>query len=247
MKKITALIITFVLAIGLFEATTRPFPVKAATSPASKSAATSTASPSASPEETTLELKKRIEKVVEEKRDQIRGVINNLLSDKYGFIGEVTRLSQEALTIKQNGDSRILPFTEKTIVIRKGKRITPAEIEVGNWVTILGSGTNEKFSPEILIVSATSLKPTPKTIMIGTITKIAKTSITILPRGGQGEETLQLTKTTKFENFDGGAIKVTDLDKDISILTISTRNEGNQLELSTARALTDVRATQNER
>lgn len=216
-------------------------------SPASKSAATNDASPSATPEETTMELKKRIEKVVEEKRDQVRGVISNLLSDKFGFVGEVTRLSQEALTVKQNGDSRILPITEEMTIVKNGKKITAEEIEVGNWVTILGAGTNEKFSPEIIIVSANSLRPKQKVVMLGTITKIAKTSITVLARGDQGEQTFLIPKVVKYENADGGALKITDFDEDLSVLVVGTRNDKDQLELSTVRSLTDVKATQNER
>jgi hypothetical protein len=217
----------------------------AATAPATKSAVSSDASPSASPEETTLELKKRIEKVA--KRDQVRGAISNLFSDKFGFVGEVSRLSQEALTVKQNGDSRILPLTENITIVRAGKKIKAEEIEVGNWVTVLGMGTNEKFTPEIIIVSASALKPKQKVVMLGTITKITKTNITIMARGDQGEQTFILPKAAKFENADGGTLKVTDFEEDLSVLVVGTRNDKDQLELSTLRSLTDVKATQNER
>lgn len=220
--------------------------VVAATTPASKSASNN-ASPSASPEETTLELKKRIEKVVEEKRDQIKGVISNLLSDKKGFLGEVSRLSGEALTIKrQNGDTIILPLTEKIIILKANKKITAEDIEVGNTVTIVGYESNDQFMPEFILVS-TAARPKSKQVLLGTITAIARGKFTIKARGAEEEKVYIIPTKAKFENVDGATLKVTDFDEDIAVLVIATENDKNQLELSTIRALTDVRAVNNER
>ncbi len=205
--------------------------------------ASENSSPSATPEETTLQLKKRIEKVVEEKRDQIKGVLTHLLSDKHGFMGEVSRLSQEALTVKQNGDSRIIPFSENLVIIKKGKKIKPEEIEVGNWVTVIGSGTSDKFTPEFILVSTESLRPKDRVVEIGTLTDLGKTAIKVMQRGSADNKEYILTKATKLENVDGSAVKLSDFEEDLSVLVIATKNSKDQWEVVRLRALTDVKSS----
>lgn len=240
-KNCTTVLITLLVTSFTFLPFLAPTPVFAIT--ASNSAKESDASPSATPEETTMELKKRIEKVVEEKREQVKGVISNLLSDKHGFIGEVSRLSQEAITVKQNGDSRIIPITEDITIIKKGKKIKAEEIEVGNWVTVIGSGSIEKFEPEFILVSPESLRPKDRTIALGSLTTVGKTALKIKPRGSSDEREFLIVKTSKLENVDGSAIKLADFDEDLSILVIATKNTKDQWEVVRARSLTDVKSS----
>lgn len=233
--------LAFVFSSFVFLAILAPTPVFAATA-TNSAKESSNASPSASPEDTTMELKKRIEKVVEEKREQIKGVISNLLSDKHGFIGEVSRLSQEAITVKQNGDSRIIPLTQNLTIIKKGKKITAQEIEVGNWVTVIGSGSTDKFTPEFLIISTESLRPKDRVVTIGSLTTVGKTSVKIMQRGSSEEREFLIAKTSKLENVDGATIKLTDFDADLSVLVIATKNTKDQWEVVRIRSLSDVKS-----
>lgn len=216
--------------------------VIAATTPATKSATTKATAtpiispsptPAASPEQTAEELKKRIEKVLGEKKD---------FSEKTGFIGEVSRLSQEALTVKQAGGTTIIPFEDSIAILKKGKRITAQEIEVGNWVIVIGSKSDNDLKPDFIIVSAESLRPKTKTVVIGTITSIAKSKLTIITRGSNEEKTFTLVRGTKYENADGTTVKVTDFDKDLSVLVVSSQAENDVFNVTTLRALSDVKA-----
>ena len=235
-----SLLYFFLIIFSFVFLLTPPATVFAAT--ASNSAQDSNASPSASPEETTMELKKRIEKVVEEKRDQIKSAISNLLSDKHGYIGEVTRLSQEAITVRQNGDSRIIPITDDLTIIQKGKKIKAEQIEVGNWVTVIGTGAAEKFKPEYIIVSAESLRPKDRVVMIGTLTAVGKTTVKVQQRGTSEVREYSVVKTSKLENIDGSAIKITDLEEDLSALVIATKNAKDGWDIVRLRTVTDVKA-----
>ncbi len=226
-------------------------PVYAATTPlkaASKSAETITSqgsSPSATAEETTLELKKRIEKVIEKSRDKVKGAVTNILSEKTGFIGEVTRLSQEALSIKQlNGDTKIIPLDESITLVKEGKKISPDSIEVGNWVIVIGNKTpSGDFEPEFIVVKSKSLRPKPKQVMIGTITKISKNGCTILPRGESEEKEFSFDSKAQYQNVDGATLKVTDFSKDVSVLVIAADEQNGESEITTMRSLIDVKAT----
>ncbi len=210
---------------------------------ASKSANTDSDPASSSAEETTMELKRRIEKVVEEKREQIKGAISNLLADKHGFVGEVSRLSQEAITVRQNGDSRIIPLTENLVILQKGKKITADQIEVGNWVTVMGSGSSDKFNPEFILVSDEDLRPRERTVAIGTLNEVGRTSVTVTQRGSTEEREYLIIKTSKLENVDGSAIKLTDFEEDLSVLVIATKNTKDQWEVVRIRSVTDVKSS----
>jgi len=214
-----------------------------ATTASSSANGSDSSSPSASPEETTMELKKRIEKVVEEKREQIKGAISNLLSDKHGFIGEVSRLSQEAITVKVGGDSKIIPITEGLVIIQKGKKISAEQIEVGNWVTVIGNGSADKFNPEYILVSTESLRPQDKVVTLGSITKVSKTTITLKQRGSTEEREFQILKSSKFENVDGTAIKPADFEEDLSALVIAVKNDKDTWDIIRIRSLTDVKSS----
>jgi hypothetical protein len=238
-KNYTAVFISLVTCTFIFLLPLTTAPVFAV---AASQSASEPSSPSATPEETTMQLKKRIEKVVEEKREQIKGVITNLLSEKHGFIGEVSRLSQEAITVKQNGDSRIIPFTEELVIIKKGKRIKPEEIEVGNWVTIIGTGSSDTFTPEFIIVSSESLRPRDRVVGIGSLTAVGKSSIKLMKRGSTENKEYLVTKTSKLENVDGSALKLTEFEEDLSVLLVATKNTKDEWEVVRLRALTDLKS-----
>lgn len=219
-------------------------PQHVAAANASKSANSDTdPASSSSAEETTMELKRRIEKVVEEKREQIKGAISSLLADKHGFTGEVSRLSQEAITLKQNGDSRIIPIDEDLTILQKGKKIKADRIEVGNWVTVIGSGSTDKFNPEYILVSAENLRPKDRVVTIGSLTEVGRSTIKIIPRGSGEVREFSIIKTSKLENVDGTAIKLTDFDEDLSVLVIGTKNAQDTWEIVRIRSITDVKSS----
>lgn len=191
--------------------------------------------PSSSPEQTAEELKKRIEKVVSEKKD---------FSDKGGFIGEVTRLSQEALTVKQASGTTIIPLESSITLLKKGKRITAQEIEVGNWVIVIGTKEDSAINPDFIIASTESLRPKTKSVVIGTITSIAKSKVTVVTRGSNEEKVFTIVKNTKYENSDGTTLKVADFEKDLSVLVVSSQEENDVFNITTIRALSDVKADQ---
>lgn len=236
-KKYTAALFSLALASFVFLQATPQLVL--AQSSASDSAEGNNASDSATREEVTNNLKKIVEKAAT--RSQVKGV-NSVLAQKHGFIGEVSRLSQEAITVKQNGDSRILPFSEDLTILQKGKVIEAEQIEVGNWVSVIGTGTTEKFTPEYILVSTESLRPKDKMIAIGSLTEIGRNTITILQRGSAEEREFSIVKTSKLENVDGSEIKLTDLEEDLSALVIAVQNDDEEWEVIRIRSITDVKS-----
>ncbi len=179
-----------------------------------------------------------IKKIIKEniENSKVKGAIDNLLNRKIALLGEVSRVTDETITITNRLGTRIIPLAESLSITRDGKEIKVTDIAVENWVTILGKIKDDDFSPVFMFVSAKSLQPKTQYVNIGTITKITKTSISIEPRSGEGEKEIFVTKTTDFEDLTGVKILLTDLSEDITVLVSGQENE-TKIEATTIRSL----------
>lgn len=186
---------------------------------------------------TTSELKKRIEKVVDEKREQIKGVLQDLLANKKGFIGEITRISEEAITVKSADNTTIIPIAESLNIMQDGKDLEVSAIEVGNWVTVLGNKDGEGIEAEYLMVSDDSLSPKPQLVNLGSITEITRTSITITTRGTQEDRELNIVKGTEFQDVDGEEATVAEFEEDLNVLVVAVQGDKEGWDLLTVRSL----------
>ena len=199
-------------------------------------------SPSPSPSSTTTQkLKERIEKVVEEKRDQVKGVIDEISGKKRAFIGEVQRVSEESLSLKTTKGNIIVPLTNQVILTKGNARISFSDIAVGDWIIAIGNRDREDFLPERIIVSGTSLRPTPKVITLGSIKSINRglTEMTITPRSGDAEQTFQLVKSTSYQDLEAANISNKSLAVDLQVLVIG-KQKGDNVEAMVIRVLTSA-------
>lgn len=179
---------------------------------------------------TTQKLKERIEKIVEEKKDQIKGIIDNLDSSKQGFIGEVARISEEAITVKTNTSTRILPITEDVELLEDGKEIELSDIAVENWLVVLGIIEDDNFTPIRILVSEESLRPLPSYITLGSIKSLEKNELTIVPRSGEEEEIpVTLNSDTLFEDLNGEEIDRTDIEEETQALIVALDDDGEKI------------------
>ncbi len=179
-----------------------------------------------------------IKKIIKENiaNSKVRGAIDNLLNRKVALLGEVSRVTDETITISNRLGTKIIPLAENLSISRDGKEVKVADIAVENWVTILGRIKNDDFSPSFIMVSTESLQPKTQYIKIGTITKVSKTSITIKPRSDETEKEIFVTKTTSFEDLNGVEMKLTDLSQDITVL-VSGHDTQAKVEATTIRSL----------
>lgn len=190
--------------------------------------------------DTTEELKKRIEKAVEEKREQIKGALQGIAADEKGFIGEIQRVTDEAITIKSSDKTTIIPVTSAIQLKRKNVTIKIDDVAVGNWAIIIGkeSATGE-FAPEQVLVSTETLQPKPQTIVIGNITTITAKEISVTSRLNGQKYTFAVTKNSSTENNDGTALPIKNFEKDIQVLIVGINND-TTTELKTMRALAPI-------
>lgn len=185
---------------------------------------------------TTDELRKRIERVVEERREQIKGVVEDLLVKKGAYIGEITRISEEAITIKSNETTNIIPLTDQVVILENNAPVNISTIEVGNWATVLGNRTTTTIEPEYVMISDVTLRPTSYYVRLGTIKSLDRTELVFIPRGSQEETTVALQRTSKYQNSDGETALVTNFSEELGVLVIATEGKDG-LVLKTLRSL----------
>ncbi len=198
-----------------------------------------------SPEQTTQKLKERIERVVEEKREQIKGVLTELSNKKRGFVGEVQRVSEESITLKTRKATHIIAISDKVSITKQGKTIKPADIAIGDWAIAIGSLVDDEFQPERLIISSTSLLPSPKTVTLGSVDSINKTKLTIKTRVNNETKEFLIVKTTKYQDLNGNPIKVSQVTSDLQVLIVG-ENTDKGIELKVVRVLAPLADTTNQ-
>ena len=181
-------------------------------------------SPLASPssETTTQNLKDRIEKVVQERREQLQGTLEKISQKKRGFIGQVTRISEGNLTIKNPKGSQVISVTEDVSIAKKGKKITLSEIAVDDWAILMGYGDSENFQLKRLVISSESLRPDNHVVILGLIKSLNDKEIKIIPRNQSDETTAVINKKTRVQSYDGKAIKIKDISTDAQVFLIAT-------------------------
>lgn len=191
---------------------------------ATPSAVESGVTPSPTPNltETTQRLRERIGKIVEERRDQIEGALDDLASQRRGFIGEVQRVTSETLSLKTNKGTQILPVTNDIRILKAGKVISVDEIAVGDWAIVVGALVDDALKPHQIVVSSTTLRPKPQTIVLGTVAQVTRTTAAIQPRTGTAATEFNLTRTTRYEDSQGNPLRATDIKADMQVLAVGT-------------------------
>ncbi|MDQ3008106.1 MAG: hypothetical protein M3Q81_00750 [bacterium] len=184
-------------------------------------AAAQSASSSATTLETTKNLKERIEKVVVEKREQIKGVLVDLSNKKRGFVGEVQRISAETITIRTRKGTHILSIDETVELTQAGKVIKIDDVVVGSWAIIIGRDNDDTFRPEKIVISAATLRPPEKQVALGALNELGRTSLTITNRASGNEETYQVTRATTYQDSNGLTITAAAVPDETQVLVIT--------------------------
>jgi len=170
--------------------------------------------------ETTKNLKDRIQRVVKEKEQEIKGVIEDLSKKKQGFIGEIERVSGETLSIKTVKNTRIIAIDETVTLLKNNKKIELKDIAVGDWLIVMGILEDDNLVAKRIIVSSESLRPKSYIVALGSISDISKSSLIFQSRSQSENQTLTLSKSTSYQDMDGKKIDLSQLSEDSQVLVI---------------------------
>lgn len=192
-----------------------------------------------SSDEATIQqnLKERMKKAAEEQRQQVKGITTGV---KKGFIGTVKRISESSMTLETTRGTLIVTL-EDVALVKNNAKVETSNVEIENSVVVLGFQNGEDFQPRRIMVSETPLKPTPKTVVIGNVKKIDRTSITVQPRGTSEEKIYSfVSNKTKYQDKDGQTIQVSAIqtDQDVLLITQPENATTQRVKDSSGQALT---------
>jgi hypothetical protein len=199
------------------------------TTPAVKASASPTPKLSPSPESaipltndasTTARLKDRIDRILEEQKQQVKGSATQVPSDATAIIGEVLRATERTLTLRAANTTETLTISKDVPLVKARRKITLEEVAVGDWVIGIGTRSTEGFLPTQVMVYAQSLRPRPHVTAFGTIKAVTRAKVDIQLASDQSIRTFQLDKDSVLEDNAGQPLVVADLDTDLQVLAV---------------------------
>lgn len=198
-----------------------------------------------SEEEATQNLKKRIERVVQDNQAEIDQVIEDLSSEPRGFIGQVQRLSEEAITLNNPKGTQIVAVDETVDLTKAGDPIELDDIAVDDWALVMGMQQGDTFEPISISISSSSLRPKDYTVMLGSISQLSSRTVSIIPRTEQAEATNQslefrLDTSTSYQDLEGTALNEADLAEDVQVLLVGYVEEDGDRFATAIKALTII-------
>jgi hypothetical protein len=187
---------------------------------------------------TTEKLRERIERIVEEKRDQVKGVLDEISVGRRAMVGEVIRVSDEAITVKTRKTTLIIALTNQVALFKKNQPTKVSDIAVGDWAIAVGTMNNDSFQPDRVYLTSTSLEPKPKMVIVGTLNEVTRTNVTVTPRNAtQNPTTLLITKATVYQDMNGNTLAAKNFKPDSPVLVLGAKTN-DQLQLTVIRLLT---------
>lgn len=193
------------------------------------------ATDSSSTSDSINDIKKIIKENIE--NSKVKGAIDNLLNRKIAILGQVTRITDETITIENIDGTRILPLDDEPEITKDGDQIDVDKVEVENWVLALGNLKEDNFSPRFIEVSTDTLRPKNQMVMIGTISEIGLKQITIIPRSEESEKTLTVSTSTVFQDFDGEEVSLSDFEEDFNVLVTGFVDDEGDVTIATLKSL----------
>lgn len=189
------------------------------------------ASPSA-----TKSLKDRIEKVVDEKKDQVEQKVTESTAAKRGFIGRIDRVSEEAITLVNAKGTQVIPLSPELELVKDDQEANIEDLAVDDWVTVLGIQNDKDFEPLRIVISEDQLSPRPQVVAIGSIASFNSSQVTLKSRQDDSEVEFDLNNNTDYKNIEDEDIAIADLFEDMQCL-IAGYTSGDEGEVNTNHAL----------
>ncbi len=229
-KKPILAIIFLLLLLGFFAG---GLPEVRAQEDIEKETTTQEATPSSS---ATSQLKKRLERILgDQDAEKPEGEIA-------GYMGEVTRVNEEALAVKTHASNHIIPLDETIRMIKNNRPLPVEDVSVGAWILAVGTRVkNGDVSPTTIEVLTKPPVIKEHFIAMGTITAVNRSSVSFIPRGQTDPVTLVAGRNAKLIDSAGETIALTKLPKDVSAVVVGfMETNATTWSLSTLKTTVDM-------
>jgi hypothetical protein len=221
-------VLTFSMVVGLTSASF--LPAQAAVTPTplpSLPAATVTDVPASQAGTVNENLKKVIDKVVEENQAAVNAKVAAIKNRRKGIVGEVKSIREGIITLNTHRGTQVIPTDKEVQLIKSGKTILIDAVAVGDWVTVLGSFKDDDFTAEKIIVSAKPLLTVKPLVVLGTILDISSSELQMKDRVNEEEKNWTINKTSLWQDVTGAKTAVTNFSENMQVLVLGLETEGS--------------------
>ena len=169
-------------------------------------------------------LKKVIDKVVEENKAVVDAKIQALKNPRRGQVGEVKSIREGMITINSLRGTQIIPTDKDVVLIKNNKIISADGISVGDWITVLGIFKDDAFKAEKIIVSNKSLTTSKPEILLGTIEKASNSELKLKNRKTNDDLTWMVTKTTLWQDSQGNKAAISNFGESQQVFAVGIKS-----------------------
>lgn len=229
LKKYLLVIFVLLLLFGVFAGGLPA--VRAVDEAATVGSSEETTEPDSAPNpSTTSQLKKRLERILGQEDNQAASVA--------GYLGEVTRVNEDALAVKTHASNHIIPLDETISLMRGNKTISVADISVGTWILAIGNRVkNGDVSPKTIVALTTPPANKAQLVSMGTIKEISFNTILFVPRGQTDPIQILSGRNSKLIDSAGETLTLSQLPNDLSVVVVAYMDPtGNPWQLSTLKS-----------
>ena len=188
-------------------------------------------SPSPSPSDNTStineNLKKRLqESLVAEDEKSVSP------SNTKGYIGKIKDIIKDTVIMQDKDGNKDIKFNENTTILRSpgNATIKPQDMRIDDYIIAIGTPIDsEVLDAKRLIVSIEPIQTTSKTTGFGTISKLSKTSLTLLVEGS--DKLISINTKTLYKS-PVATIDFTDLSLGDTVIYTATKDDDDVLTAS---------------
>jgi hypothetical protein len=184
-------------------------------------------SPTEAPTDQSIEDKLR--EILIKQAGKVESVLGELTNQRRGFVGQVTRVSEETLGLDVQGETRIVPLDDQVSLLRAGVATTAEKIEIGSWALVLGLMNGDSFTPKEITFSTVSPLPKPQVVHLGSIKDIKATSLDFQARGQEEIITTDLTRNTVYQDNTGEEVDLDQFVEDDQVLLVGYKEESDTI------------------
>jgi hypothetical protein len=161
---------------------------------------------------------------------------------KKGFIAEVEEVNEYTIKVVSQKETQILTradIDESASLIKNKKDIKTDDIEIGDWLIIMGFEDDDGFHPRRILVFKKDLNPPKKISKMGVIDEIRKTEVSFINKQNGEKEVYKFNRNTRWQNKDTFRSHSSKFEKSLEVLYI-LEEKNDELILSTIHSTVDL-------
>lgn len=187
-------------------------------------------SPTPSPSDTTSTINENLKKRLQESLQD--GDAPQSPQNTKGYIGKIKDIIKDTIIMQDKDGNKDIKFNANTTIIRSpgNATIKPQDMRIDDYLIAIGTPVDsEVLDAKRLIVSIDPIQNTTKTTGFGTISKLSKTSLTLLVDGSDKSVTIN-TKT--LYKSPVATIDFTDLSAGDTVIYTAAKDDDDVLTAS---------------